>query len=74
MEKHKMFCIGENREMVLEKCHFCKELNLMDCKSCLLGMPQSDDNCSAYEAVAHDEVSKRVEHLLEVIGNPIKGD
>lgn len=74
MEKHKMFYVGENREMVLEKCHFCKELNLSDCKSCLLKMPQSDENCPAYEAIDHDEVSKRVEYLLEVIGNPIKGD
>lgn len=74
MGKHKMFYIGKNREMVLEKCHFCKKLNLIDCESCLLGMPQFDDDCSAYEAIAHDDVLKRLKHLLETVGDPIASD
>lgn len=71
MSGHKMVYVGKDKKMTLEQCHFCQNLNLMDCRSCLLNIPQTAKNCNKYQAIAQAQVAKRMQYLLQHIGFPI---
>lgn len=72
MSGHKMVYVGKDKKMTLEQCHFCQNLNLMDCRSCLLNIPQTAENCNKYQAIAQAQVAKRMQYLLQHIGFPIE--
>ena len=72
MSGHKMVYVGKDKKMTLEQCHFCQNLNLMDCRSCLLNIPQTAENCKEYQAIAQAQVAKRMQYLLQHIGFPIE--